>query len=579
MSVAPMLSLFGEPKQLEGLFTSLGLLGIYLAARGEARDAAGRSSLLTAWLVAIGLASLYALVQAAGLDPIQWVGGAVAGTGGTFQRPGGGLGHPNLLGVMAAAAAVASATWAALEPRRRRLHCAIAIVCGLALVLTLSRAAWLGGLAGAGLAGVLAWRARSGAVLSRRALTVALVSVLAVAAAVLLSPARGPVVQRFDQLFSAGGSGASRLEIWHSALTAWRERPVVGHGPDTFLLVFPRFQTPAYWRLEWGLLPLHAHSIYLHALATRGVLGLLAMLALAGAIVATMARAWSAGAANRPLVSGLAGALLAVAVAGLFGAIGIYGALFVAVACAVLATAAGAIEFASVPVGRIASVVGAAVMIVTVLWATCELVASRSGAWAAAVMANNWPGGAVAAERASRLDPHDDLYPLTHARALLSVDPQDPAFAAAQPVAEAAARRAIALAPLRATPYETLAWVLTSRSLGADSAMIDRADSNFTHAIELAPGDGMMLNRCARIAAVVGRVSRGRMLIERAVALYPNEGALQSTLAAFMAEAGDTLGACRVLERALAGAWHDDSAGQALAARALATLRGRPPAR
>src|SRR5262249_59764009 len=90
-----------------------------------------------------------------------------------------------------------------------------------------------------------------------------------------------------------------RLEMWRAALAAWHARPILGQGPDAFGLVYSQYQTPAYWAYEWGGLPGHAHSIALHALATRGVLGASAGLAWAVGVGLACSRAWRAGAERR----------------------------------------------------------------------------------------------------------------------------------------------------------------------------------------------------------------------------------------------------------------------------------------
>src|SRR4029453_16885856 len=88
----------------EGLLTSLGLAGLYAAARRSSRDPRAVEDTLEVFVIAACLASLYALAQAAGLDPAPWRGTAEYGPGATFRRPFGPLGHPNLLGVVSAAA-------------------------------------------------------------------------------------------------------------------------------------------------------------------------------------------------------------------------------------------------------------------------------------------------------------------------------------------------------------------------------------------------------------------------------------------------------------------------------------------
>src|SRR5205823_3671723 len=136
---------------------------------------------------------------------------------------------------------------------RRRWRAAVALVVLVtATALTLSRAAWLGIAAGLAVAAALLVRAAPPRHVLRQALAIALVT-MAVAGALVAGGRGAQLAARFRELVAPlGGSGASRLEIWRIALGAWRARPIAGHGPDTFGLVFPRHQTPAYWRYEWG---------------------------------------------------------------------------------------------------------------------------------------------------------------------------------------------------------------------------------------------------------------------------------------------------------------------------------------
>src|SRR5207302_2209661 len=66
----------------------------------------------------------------------------------------------------------------------------------------------------------------------------------ALAAAHALPAWAGAVVARVASLADpTAGSGASRLHIWHDTLALVAARPWAGWGPDTFGLVYPRFQT------------------------------------------------------------------------------------------------------------------------------------------------------------------------------------------------------------------------------------------------------------------------------------------------------------------------------------------------
>lgn len=99
-----------------------------------------------------------------------------------------------------------------------------------------------------------------------------------------------------------------RRELWGAAIAMWRERPIVGVGPDVFRHTYgPRLGLQV-WDDR-----VHTNNLYLELLAGAGVVGLLAFLALAGA---TLRAGWGGLAAPpRPPAETalLAGALLGVA--------------------------------------------------------------------------------------------------------------------------------------------------------------------------------------------------------------------------------------------------------------------------
>ncbi|ROR29606.1 O-antigen ligase family protein [Inmirania thermothiophila] len=92
------------------------------------------------------------------------------------------------------------------------------------------------------------------------------------------------------------GSLETRLELWRAALALWREHPLLGVGPARWKpqvqgLIARRRAPPAIGHYN------QAHNNYLHVLATRGLLGLAALLAMLGIPAAAFLRAHAAGAA------------------------------------------------------------------------------------------------------------------------------------------------------------------------------------------------------------------------------------------------------------------------------------------
>ncbi|HEU4622074.1 MAG TPA: O-antigen ligase family protein [Burkholderiaceae bacterium] len=94
------------------------------------------------------------------------------------------------------------------------------------------------------------------------------------------------------QAYAAGNSDSSlgvRLEMWRAAWRFWREAPWMGMGTGNFHAGLERLvasgQMPAHV-LQYR----HAHNEFLHALATTGVVGLTALLALSAIPLSRMWR-------------------------------------------------------------------------------------------------------------------------------------------------------------------------------------------------------------------------------------------------------------------------------------------------
>lgn len=79
---------------------------------------------------------------------------------------------------------------------------------------------------------------------------------------------------------------SDRVRHWNLALEGWRQRPILGWGPDSFQSL--RVEDACRWRSERGeacdaskyLDQKHAHSLYAATLVERGVLGVVSLLVL-----------------------------------------------------------------------------------------------------------------------------------------------------------------------------------------------------------------------------------------------------------------------------------------------------------
>jgi O-antigen ligase len=313
-SVSPRTSLLGAHESYAGLPTVAAALVLFLATRALFRTPADGRLLLGAAVAAAAVASAYAAVQAAGADPLTWDNLA---TWSDRTRPFSTLGHPNFLAaylVMALAAAL-YLTASAARARRWWACAALAAVCLLAaaaVLTSLSRGAWL---AGACMLPVLVFG--SVRVGGRRAWAcgAALLLAGALVSWAGLTGSLGGVTDRLSRL--ADGNG--RWEIWDVAWRVFRDHPLCGCGLDTFHLAFGSRRTADCVCLGWDVTPGRAHNEVLHVLATQGLLGGTALLALAAGLLAAGCRAWRRlPPQERPLLGAVLAGLLAFAVQDLF---------------------------------------------------------------------------------------------------------------------------------------------------------------------------------------------------------------------------------------------------------------------
>ncbi|MDD4878945.1 MAG: O-antigen ligase family protein [Candidatus Omnitrophica bacterium] len=140
----------------------------------------------------------------------------------------------------------------------------ISLVLAACLVLTFSRGAWLGFLAGfLFLLIFTGWR---------RLVAVLIILVLLASLTALIAP---PPIKAQIDYFSKLGSDASsvdRLIIWKTGWRMFLDKPVFGHGLNTFMSVFEKYRPPDYSEI------VYAHNCFLQIAAETGIIGLLVFL-------------------------------------------------------------------------------------------------------------------------------------------------------------------------------------------------------------------------------------------------------------------------------------------------------------
>lgn len=277
-------ALFGMRGRYNGLAAMLAGLALLLfiaTTRTTAREIEQR---LGAICVALTAASVYALVQAAGLDQTQWPEG----------RPPSTLGHPVIFGG-ALAMALPFALALALDARSRVARSAwgsMAILQALALTLTLARGPWAGALCGIAVFAALAVPRRRALALPLAAM--AIVAVVAVSSVLAVSaPERGRVLERVATLtrLSSDSSLAYRLHFGRAALAMVRDHPLTGIGWENFGLLYPRYRSSPTASIGPDLVPTMVHSGPLQTAVSGGVPAVvLQILFLAGIATAVAGR-------------------------------------------------------------------------------------------------------------------------------------------------------------------------------------------------------------------------------------------------------------------------------------------------
>lgn len=278
-------SVFGMyPQMFYGLLPlALGLQLFYAsaAASEESRDELER------WLLALAIPfALFGVSQ-------RFFGDVLTGFPLFGNRISSTIGSPIMFGACLAVL-IPTALDAALD-RRSLLGGAALALMAVALVMTWSRGAWLAAAAGGAFYLWLAGRLR---LPGRRVMVLVLLAGLSIAA--------------LTRALRKSDSDAQRLETSKTALTAFAARPLLGWGPDTFVLPFRRYKTDGFLRVTGVSYTesLNAHDDLLQVAATMGLVGLAAYLWLLWALGARLVALWKAGELRGRLAAD-AGALLA----------------------------------------------------------------------------------------------------------------------------------------------------------------------------------------------------------------------------------------------------------------------------
>jgi len=77
----------------------------------------------------------------------------------------------------------------------------------------------------------------------------------------------------------------SRSIIWYGGWRQFLDRPVIGNGPGTFRILFPKYRRPDYMEHDISNVTLYSHNRYLDLLCETGVVGFLTYMWFTGAVL------------------------------------------------------------------------------------------------------------------------------------------------------------------------------------------------------------------------------------------------------------------------------------------------------
>ena len=451
------------------------LLFVLLVASWLARDKSNVRKLLTASTFAGATAATYGILQYFGVDPLLASSGYEVGDE-PFRivRPPGTLGHADYFGDWLVSVCFLAFALAATEKRpwRKWMAVSASLLMMLAIVLTGTRAALLGLLAGL-LIFVAAKRVRTRDFAIGSAF-------LAGVAVLFFAPAGAKLRARLHWSIEDARGGA-RLPLWRDALQMAADRPVSGFGPETFSIVFPRFESLELARSYPDFYHESPHNIFLDTFAGEGLIGLAVLLSLCGLGAWSASKAWRSG---HPLAAPLSAALAGLLVAQQFSVFvfttSLYFHLLIALlVVAVLPQRSLSPEKAASPQSRWTLAMSLPVSLVLVLFATHLLIADHALAVAERRIAAEDAKGAANAYRSvlswQLPGAGDDL---AYSRAMQQLAERSPIFAtkiAASQQALESAIRAVSNAEDRQNAWYNLATVLATRN---DTAGVERALRN-----------------------------------------------------------------------------------------------------
>ena len=278
VSIRPALSLFGAPQSRAGFETIAAMTALYYSSRSLASSPLWIRRVAQAAGAGAAVAAAYALLQIAHLDPLTW---SRQSSFGGLLRAGSTVGHANTLSAYLVMC-LPLVIWLASGTRSRAGKIGWLVLAAASVfisVASLSRGAWLG-LAGVALTALILLPASGGRPSRGWALAAGAVALVALLLP-LVTPMRTQLLDRVHQLTDLKAETTrTRVELWRAGIRMFRDHPGLGAGLDAYVAAFPRYRTTTLTEIEWGGTPAKAHNDAIQILATQGIPGGLAALAI-----------------------------------------------------------------------------------------------------------------------------------------------------------------------------------------------------------------------------------------------------------------------------------------------------------
>lgn len=282
-SINPSLSIFGGFQRYEGLITIINYALIFLLATNTIRSEEDIHRIFDAALSSAIIVSSIGILQRFNLNLLELATQAIQ-TGST-------MGNSAFLGMYLVLIIPLALTlsFARKKPRQKILPVLASLTSFICLIFTYARGSWVAIFFMAIAAGIILVIQKKPVINKKVAIGFASIFILILIGTALLAPLRAEVIVIKDRLLSLAdfksGTIATRLILWESTLKIIASKPILGYGPETLMIIYPKYLPDKIYMLEQRVFYDRAHNQTLEIAATTGILGLIAYLWIIGTLL------------------------------------------------------------------------------------------------------------------------------------------------------------------------------------------------------------------------------------------------------------------------------------------------------